>query len=354
MKRSFIFAFLMALLITAFPSAVLAVPALPDGVPSSLPAPTISNLELLTNDDGIPYFRVQVTVPESVLTLDQERPTDGWVNLETDGKIDAGEWGSTGGGGGHLEVYTDNEHAVPGKADTFYVTYDLEDEGSLTETVINTRQYTYRLRFSYTYNYGDGPGEWDEIRSPWSNELSNKSGNFYQGASSWAVTELNKAQGYGFITGRIKNNMAGKITREEFAEIAVKLYETYTGETGTAGSASFADTSNPEILKAANLGLVAGVGNNKFAPNQLVTREQMAAIMLRALKVMNPTADFSTAGAVPFADDGKIKSWARDGVYYCSKAKIVAGVGSNMFDPEGNATREAAVIVCTRAYEYYK
>ena len=352
MKRNFwLLTLLLGLIVVAFPSAAM---ALPEGVPSSLPAPTISNLELLTSDDGFPYFRLQVTVPENVLTLDQERPTDGWVNLETDGRIDDGEWGSTGGGGGHLDVYSDNENTVPGKTNTFYVTYDVEDEGDMTETVINARKYTYRLRLTYTYNYGDGPGEWDEVISPWSNELSNKSGSFYQGASSWAVSGLNKAQGYGFITDRIKNNMAGKITREEFAEIAVKLYEVYTGTTAVVGTASFVDTTNPEILKAANLGLVSGVGNNRYAPNQLVTREQMATILLKALKVINPSADFSSAGAAPFADDAKIKVWARDGVYYCSKAKIVSGVGSNMFDPEGNATREAAVIVCTRAYEYYQ
>lgn len=352
MKRSFLlFVFLLGIIIVALPSAAL---ALPDGVPSSLPAPTISNLKLLTYDGGVPYFRVEVTVPASVLTLDQERPTEGWVNLDTDGRIDDGEWGSTGGGGGHLNVYSDAEHAVPGKTNTFYVTYDVEDEGTMTETVINARKYTYRLRLTYTYYYGDGPGEFDEIISPWSNELSNQSGSYYKGASSWAVAQLNKAQGYGFITDRIKGNMAGNITREEFAEVAVKLYEAYTGQEGTVGSASFVDTNNPEILKAANLGLVAGVGNNKYAPNELVTREQMATILLRALKVINPSADFGTAGAVPFVDDAKVKTWAREGVYYCSKAGIVTGVGSNMFDPEGSATREAAVIVCTRAYEYYK
>jgi hypothetical protein len=174
MKRSFLLAFLMAFIIIAFPSAVL---ALPDGVPSNLPAPTISNLELMKYDDGIPYYRVQVTVPASVLTLDQERPTDGWVNLETDGKIDNGEWGSTGGGGGHLEAFTDVENAVAGKTNTFYVTYDLEDEGGLTETVINARKYTYRLRFNYTYNNIDG--EQDNIYSPWSNELSGQSESYY-------------------------------------------------------------------------------------------------------------------------------------------------------------------------------
>lgn len=176
----------------------------------------------------------------------------------------------------------------------------------------------------------------------------------YRGASSWAVAELGKAVEYGIITDRIKGNMSGKITREEFAEVAVKLYEKYTGKTAAAGSASFTDTKNPEILKAANLGLIAGFGNNKYTPNDLITRQQMATILLRALKVINPSADFSTAGASKFADDGKVQSWARDGVYYCFNFGLVTGVGNNRFDPDGNASREQAVIVCKRAYEYYK
>ena len=151
---------------------------LPSGVPSSLPAPTISNLELLTYDDGVPYFRLQVTVPANLLTLDQQHPADGWVNLETDGKIDDGEWGVTGGGGGHLDLFADPEYAVPGKTNTYYISYDVEDEGGLTETIINARKYSYRLRFNYTYYYGDG--ETNDIYSPWSNELSGQTESYYR------------------------------------------------------------------------------------------------------------------------------------------------------------------------------
>jgi len=348
-KRITIFTIVLTLLISTM--AIYAV-ELPDGVPSTLEVPTISNLKLLKNEDGVPYFQLEFTVPESVLTLDSERPTDGWVEVEISGKIDNEEMDSTGGGGGYLDVFT--EAVVPGKSNTFYMDFKLEDEGGLTETVINARNYSYKIRFYYTYYYGEEAGEWDYIYSPWSNELTSKSESYYKGASTWAVEELNKAQEYGFITDKIKNNMAGKITREEFAEIVVKLYEKYTGNTAEAGNMSFADTTNPEILKAANLGLVQGVGNNKYAPNDLVTREQMATILHRALKVINPTADFSIADVIKFADDNKVESWAQEGVYYCFKTKIVTGTGNNMFDPDGNATREAAVIVCTRAYEFYK
>lgn len=124
-----------------------------------------------------------------------------------------------------------------------------------------------------------------------------ESSSSYSGASSWAVPELDRAAGYGFITGRIKDNMSSNITREEFAEIAVRFYEVYTGINAEPGNAKFSDTSNPEILKAANLGLTTGIGDGKFGPKALVTREQIATMLLRALKVIRPEGDFTVTGS---------------------------------------------------------
>lgn len=47
----------------------------------------------------------------------------------------------------------------------------------------------------------------------------------YNDASAWAVAELNKAENYGLITEKIKEKMNDSISREEFAELAVRLYE---------------------------------------------------------------------------------------------------------------------------------
>ncbi|HQI16864.1 MAG TPA: S-layer homology domain-containing protein, partial [Bacillota bacterium] len=116
----------------------------------------------------------------------------------------------------------------------------------------------------------------------------------YEGASSWAVPELDKAAGCGLITDRVMDDVSRNVTREEFAEIVVRMYELFTGKEAEAGDVSFTDTANKEIHKAANMGLVLGVGDGKFAPGNLVTREQMAVILLRTLKTMNPAADFST------------------------------------------------------------
>ncbi|MBP7175566.1 MAG: S-layer homology domain-containing protein [Thermoclostridium sp.] len=179
----------------------------------------------------------------------------------------------------------------------------------------------------------------------------------YKNASEWAVPELDKASGFGLVTDKIKNNMKANITREEFAEIAVRLYETYTGEEAQTGSESFSDTKNPEILKAANLKITGGIGGGRFGPDQLVTREQIATFLFRTIKAMDPEGDFSASSGTKFSDDALIDSWAQEGVYFCAEAGIIKGIQNKddtfRFDADGNSSREVAVIVCTRAYEWF-
>lgn len=151
---------------TPVPSALL-----PSGVPNSLPAPAIANLQLLKDDSDVSYFRLEVTVPDVVRTLDQHRPADGWVDLETSKKVDNGDWIADGGG---LEVFMGAP--VPGKSGVYYLTFELLDEGGLAETLINARKYTFKARFNYAYGVGDG---YEYVYSPWSNELSGQSESYY-------------------------------------------------------------------------------------------------------------------------------------------------------------------------------
>ncbi len=151
---------------------VVNVPASSSGsVPASLPAPSISNLQLLKDDGGVPYFRLEVTVPDSVLTLDEERPANGYVDLESSKKADDGEWIEDGGG---LGVFI--ERPVPGKAGVYYLDFELLDQGGLGEIFINAAQYTFKTRFNYTYRAED---EDLHVYSPWSNDLSGQSESYY-------------------------------------------------------------------------------------------------------------------------------------------------------------------------------
>ncbi len=147
-------------------------PERPTGIPGSIPAPSIANLQLLKDESGLPYFRLEVTIPESVRTLDKVRPADGWIDMETYTKVDNDEWIPDGGG---LEVFT--QEPVPGKSGVYYITFNPFDEGDLSETVILSKKYTFKTRFYYTYVTGD---EHKYVYSPWSNEVSGQSESYYR------------------------------------------------------------------------------------------------------------------------------------------------------------------------------
>src|SRR5690606_4040684 len=77
--------------------------------------------------------------------------------------------------------------------------------------------------------------------------------------SNWAISEIEKAKKNNLTTERILNNFQSDITREEFCELVVKLYEAISGVKAKPVSPNpFTDTNNLEVLKANNLGIVGG------------------------------------------------------------------------------------------------
>lgn len=353
--------FVATLLATVMFSAT-AFAALPEGVPSLIEAPSIQKIELKTNEDGRPYFEAQVYFPQSVLNLDSESPGGGSVFWDYSVRIDNGIW-SEFGGGGYINVYTGGEDGeAPVSADTFVITFDPIDEGSLTSIDIKSHIYSYQLRVYYDYYEG-----WPDVQpiySPASNVVTIGSGSFYSDASTWAESELKKANELGIIPDILKGaDMTKPITREEFCELAVLLYEKVTETTAVPASANpFTDTTNSQILKAYALGITTGTSTTTFSPNTLINREQCAAMLFRAIKAIAPAADYSVAGIKDFPDQKDISSWAADATKYMSKLGIIKGDASGNFMPKatttaqtaagyGMATREAAILMTVRTYE---
>jgi len=361
MKKKLLTFLLALFMITAMlPVGVLA--ALPEGVPSSLEAPTVKSIELEYNEDGLPYFEAQVYFPQSVLNLDSEAPGGGSVFWDYSVKVDDGSWGDFGGGG-YINVYTGGEDGeAPVSAGTFAITFDPIDEGSLTSVDIKNHIYSYQLRVYYDYYEG-----WPDVQpiySPVSNTVTIGSGSFYSVASTWAEAELKKANELGLIPDILQGaDMTKPITREEFCELAVLLYEKVGGTTAaTAPSNPFIDTTNSQILKAYALGITTGISTTTFSPKTLINREQCATMLLRTIKVIAPNADYSVAGVKDFPDQKDISSWAVDGTKYMSKLGIIKGDDAGNFMPKatttaqtaagyGMATREAAILMTVRTYE---
>ena len=106
----------------------------------------------------------------------------------------------------------------------------------------------------------------------------------------------------------------------------------------------------PYVNWAASKGIVNGTGATTFAPDNKITREQMAVIMKNYADKMGYSIP-KTLEAVTFADNAQISSWAKDAVKAMQQAGVLSGKANNLFDPKGNATRAEAATVLHRFVE---
>lgn len=171
--------------------------------------------------------------------------------------------------------------------------------------------------------------------------------------STWSSGEVEQAELLGLFPDSLKSSdLTIPITREEFAEIAVRFYEIVTGNKALPHPTKiFKDTSNPEILKAFNLDITAGSGDGTiFEPKKVLIRQQMAAMITRTLKASYPSIVFDITGQPDFKDQSSIASYAATPTKFMAKHKITVGDGKGSFFPNDNCTREQAVAFLIRAY----
>lgn len=167
---------------------------------------------------------------------------------------------------------------------------------------------------------------------------------YYTPPASWAAEHVKAAIAAGILPASLQNSYPKPITRAEFCALATAFYEKHTGTTAPR-EVQFSDTKDPNVEKMATLGVVNGVGNNAFAPDQAITREQAAVILVNLAAAMgNP---FPSA-APTYADNASISGWAADQVGRAQAAGVMGGVGKNMFMPQQPYTREQSVVTIMR------
>lgn len=172
-------------------------------------------------------------------------------------------------------------------------------------------------------------------------------------ASGWARVPVKEAIDSGFVPLSLQSRYQESITREEFCELVVSLYEKISRYDATYSSNPFTDTTSEAVLKASSLGIVSGVGGGKFAPNNLITREQIA-VMFNNLLTSLDVYPFVDSKYIMFVDESEISGWAKEAVQILFKLNIMNGVGSNRINPKGNATIEQAIILGGKLYNQYK
>lgn len=162
--------------------------------------------------------------------------------------------------------------------------------------------------------------------------------------SNWAASFVDGIKNSNEIeVTRLMGNYQNSITRAEFAYMAVKLYEYYTGVATSSGTAAFSDTNDQFVLKAKNAGIVSGYPDGTYKPLNKIRRDELATLFVNLFK--SAGVSYRSASGQKFADDGNIASWAKESVYIARENSIVSGVGNNNFNPAGNASIEESLIM---------
>ncbi|KKM10744.1 hypothetical protein SY88_11655 [Clostridiales bacterium PH28_bin88] len=145
-----------------------------------------------------------------------------------------------------------------------------------------------------------------------------------------------------------------EITRAEFAALLLRSLG-YKAE--KSAKATFADISADkwyfgEVETARRVGLVVGYEDNTFRPDQKITRQEMAAMVTRALEVAGKPVALTGAeveqALAGYADASGIKAWARIAVAVAVNTGIAKGRTATTLAPLVNATRAESVVMIKR------
>lgn len=178
-------------------------------------------------------------------------------------------------------------------------------------------------------------------------------------ASTWAQAEVEAAIAAGLVpqlTGAPA--YTDKITREQFAELAAQLMIVAAPEAIDAvriQSDIFDDTHNHSVAMAAALGIVTGVGNNKFAPTKTTDREQIATMVARAINVVEETKGVeltpASASIEAFTDKDQVSGWAVEAVGTLAANRIMNGTTATTLSPKNSCTVEQSICLIFRVYQ---
>lgn len=167
--------------------------------------------------------------------------------------------------------------------------------------------------------------------------------------TDWFYEAVKFTQQRGLFTGTGADTFSPGVsmTRGMFVTVLAKLDGAdLSGYTGSG----FTDVDMGKYYGAAAAwasenGIAAGHGNGLFAPEDSITREQMAVMLDNYIRIRNIKLAAARPEAVQYADDSQISSWARDAVYMMQAYGLMVGGSGNLFEPGNITTRAAAAQV---------
>lgn len=173
--------------------------------------------------------------------------------------------------------------------------------------------------------------------------------------NAWYYDAVCEAVEQGLMNGISENEFAPElnITRGMFVTI---LYRA-AGEPTVNKKAEFADVDAQKyyasaVVWANDNEIVNGMTKTLFAPDDNITREQMATMLYRFVKAIGKSTEIE--GEIKYIDTDMISDYAEKAIIWANAVEIMKGNEDNSFTPLRNATRAEAAAVFVRLMELIK
>jgi len=166
----------------------------------------------------------------------------------------------------------------------------------------------------------------------------------------WAEKAINQVAGLGVVNG-VGNNKFDLNSNISRGDLSVILFRLSNGKTGY--DVKFDDVSSDKyyadgIAWAARSGVVTGYTDHTFGPTDTISREQLAVMLYRYAKLVSLNTELRSDKLKNFSDGNQTHDWARDGMAWCVENGVIGGKGGGTLDPTGKATRAETAVMLQR------
>ena len=173
---------------------------------------------------------------------------------------------------------------------------------------------------------------------------------------AWATDAINYLADEGIIKGTSETTFspASNITRADYAILLVRAFELESEDAENFADVNESDYFAEELAVARNTGIVGGIGDNKYAPRDTITRQDMMVILYRALVKMGiELKPIEGVDVTTYTDYSDVADYAKEAVKALVEAGLVNGKGESLAGSDFTTRAEVAVLL-KRVLNYIK
>ena len=167
----------------------------------------------------------------------------------------------------------------------------------------------------------------------------------------WFYFSVKFAYDFGLMKGTAEMEFSPNsyVTRAMFVMIIYRMEKEPQAEGSVFVDVEIGGYYDRAVAWANANGIVSGVSKDRFAPNDPITREQMATILYRYADFKG--YDIESNGNTAYSDSSSISGYARNAVSWAAANLLMKGNDDGSFLPNANATRAQAAAVFARMIE---